>query len=77
MINQNRQRLSSVSRWLLLIGIAVSFGLSGCSWVTELIMVNTIDRPCDTEGLSRDERIRKFEENFLRERDREANGFID
>jgi hypothetical protein len=46
---------------------------TGCAWLTDLVLVNTLDRKrCDTSSLSKDERVRKFEEEFLRERDLEA-----
>lgn len=77
MVKRSHQPSKSISRWLLLLCIALSPGSAGCSWVKELIMINTIDRPCSTEGLTKVERVRKFEENFLRERNREAIEFID
>lgn len=60
-------------RVLLLAVLAVLPLSSGCSWLTDLVLINTLDRDqCDTSELGKDERIRIYEEKFLRERDWEA-----
>jgi len=58
----------------LTISVFVTFALctTGCSWATDLILINTIDRKPNSTLLGESEKIRYFEEDFVRDHDQEA-----
>lgn len=68
-----RARVTVLAKVLFLLCMIVIPGSTGCAWLLDSVLRNTVDRDrYDTEGLTKKERVRKFEEKFLRDKDRKA-----
>ena len=68
-----RARVTVLAKVLFLLCMIVILGSTGCAWLLDSVLRNTVDRDrYDTEGLTKKERVRKFEEKFLRDKDRKA-----